>query len=178
MIKQKVLLHICCAPCSAGAVKELADDFDISFYWYNPNIYDEPEYNNRKNSAAKYASFLGFEFFEEEDFLYDWKEWKNKSLLKCENCYALRLEKAASFAKKNNFAFFSTSLLSSPYQNHDLIKKYAFDFAAQYGTGFLYRDFRPYFYEGKNILKKEGYYIQKYCGCFKSYEERFLNAKK
>lgn len=176
-MKKKLLLHLCCAPCSASCVEFLHEDFDISFYWYNPNIYDEQEYEKRRESVVKYAQELGFSFYEEE-LLYDYEKWRAKSSEICENCYRIRLEKAALFAKNNNFDFFSTSLLSSPYQKHDLIKEISEGISKIHGVGFLYRDFRPKFYEGKNSLRKKGYYIQKYCACRKSYNERFPADKK
>ena len=164
----KLLLHICCAPCSASAVAALKDDFDISFYWHNPNIYDEEEYVKRKEAAVKYAAALGFKFFEEKDFSYDYSSWKSKSNELCSLCYEIRLEKAAIFAKNNGFDYFSTSLLSSPYQKHDLIKETAEKISTVPGVKFLYKDFRPGFYDGKNLLKRQGYYTQKYCACEKS----------
>ncbi|MCA6071550.1 MAG: epoxyqueuosine reductase QueH [Endomicrobium sp.] len=173
--KKKVLLHVCCAPCSASAVKMLNVEYEISFYWYNPNIYNEQEYKNRKGSAIRYAKELNISFREEEDFLYNYKNWKNKSLEQCRLCYTFRLEKTVIFAKQNNFDFFTTSLLSSPYQKHDLIKQIANDLADKYKINFLYCDFRPGFYEVKNLLKQKGYYMQKYCACNKSYREMFDN---
>jgi len=151
----------------------LRSDFDISFYWYNPNIWDAQEYDKRKESAARFAAELGVPFFEEEDFAYDYATWKEKSSELCENCYKIRLEKAAAYAKKNNFDAFSTSLLSSPYQKHELVKKISEELSASYGVDFVYKDFRPKYYEGKNSLRLKGYYLQKYCGCEKSYKERF-----
>ena len=169
----KLLLHICCAPCSASAVKMLGEEFDVSFYWYNPNIYDEEEYEKRRSSAERYATELNVSFFEEKDFFYDYDGWKSESFEQCENCYKLRMDKAASFAKNNGFDFFSTSLLSSPYQKHDLIKEIAAESSEKYRAAFLYKDFRTAFYEGKNSLRQSGYYIQKYCGCEKSQKERY-----
>lgn len=177
-MKEKILLHICCAPCSVSAVETLKKDFDISFYWYNPNIFDNEEYINRKDSAVKYAKSLGIDFFEEEDFTYDYNAWKSKSLEICENCYDIRLGKLVSFAKSKGFKFFSTSLLSSPYQKHDIIKGIAKKYADSNSINFVYHDFRDKFYEGKNSLRREGYYIQKYCGCNKSYKERFKKNEK
>ncbi|MCL2390186.1 MAG: epoxyqueuosine reductase QueH [Endomicrobia bacterium] len=171
-MKNKLLLHICCAPCSASAVKMLREDFDISFFWHNPNIYNKDEYEKRKEAAVRYAAGLNIPFFEEKDFSYDYDIWKSESFEQCGGCYMLRMDKAASFAKNNGFDFFSTSLLSSPYQKHDLIKKIAEEMSEKYSTGFLYKDFRTGFYEGKNSLRKAGYYIQKHCGCAKSLKER------
>ncbi|MDR3256174.1 MAG: epoxyqueuosine reductase QueH [Endomicrobium sp.] len=175
---KKVLLHICCAPCSASAVKMISNEYNISFYWYNPNIYDVQEYKNRKDAAIKYAKELNISFFDEKEFSYNYDDWKNKTSEMCNFCYMSRLEKIAVYAQQNKFDYFSTSLLSSPYQKHDLIKQIAGDLADKYKTAFLYIDFRTGFYEGKNSLRKKGYYMQKYCGCNKSLNERLSLHKK
>ncbi|MDR1195867.1 MAG: epoxyqueuosine reductase QueH [Endomicrobium sp.] len=172
-MKRGLLLHICCAPCSASAVKMLQDDYEISFYWHNPNIYDKEEYYKRKDAAQKYAQTLGIKFFEEEGFVYDYDNWLSNGGENCGFCYDIRLEKAAEFAKNNNFEIFTTSLLSSPYQKHDLVAQTGREKAEKNKVDFLYVDFRPAFYDGKNSLRRQGYYIQKYCGCAKSYNERF-----
>jgi predicted adenine nucleotide alpha hydrolase (AANH) superfamily ATPase len=88
----------------------------------------------------------------------------------------LRLEKTASFAAVNGYDAFSTTLLISPYQNHDFLKLNGEKLAAQYGVSFLYRDFRPRFREGQRLAKEREYYMQKYCGCIFSEEDRY--AKK
>jgi predicted adenine nucleotide alpha hydrolase (AANH) superfamily ATPase len=176
--KKKVLLHICCAPCSASATKILRREYSsVSFYWYNPNIYSVQEYENRKNAAIKYSQELSIPFYEEKNFSYNYHNWKSKSFEKCSLCYTMRLGKTAIFARQNKFNFFSTSLLSSPYQKHDLIKQIASSFAYDYKIEFLYRDFRPDFYSGKNSLRRKGYYIQKYCGCNKSYEDSYYRHR-
>ena len=171
-MRNKLLLHICCAPCSASAVKMLKEEFDISFFWHNPNIYNKDEYEKRKEAAVRYAAELNIPFFEEQSFSYNYGIWKSGSFEQCGGCYMLRMDKAVFFAKNNGFDFFSTSLLSSPYQKHDLIKEIAGELSEKYSVGFLYKDFRTGFYEGKNSLRKDGYYIQKYCGCAKSLGER------
>jgi len=94
--------------------------------------------------------------------------------LRCAYCYRLRLEKAASYAAENAFDAFSTTLLISPYQKHELIKQTGGELAAAYGIEFLYRDFRPLFREGQKQARAAGYYMQKYCGCIYSEEERYL----
>jgi len=171
--EKKVLLHICCAPCSASAIKILCEEYSVSFYWHNPNIYEAQEYENRRNAAVKYSQELSIPFYEEKNFSYSYHNWKSKSFEKCDFCYTMRLEKAVMFARQNKFDFFSTSLLSSPHQKHDLIKQIAADLVYEYKIEFLYRDFRLGFYDGKNSLRRKGYYIQQYCGCNKSYSERF-----
>lgn len=172
-LKPKILLHICCASCSASSVKMLKDNYDIAFYWYNPNIWNFDEYEKRKDSAIRYARELNINFYEEKEFSYSYSNWKEQSLEICKNCYALRLKKTISFAKLKNFDFFSTSLLSSPYQKHDLIKQIAQELSLEYSVDFRYYDFRNFFYEGKNSLRHKDYYMQKYCACNKSFQERF-----
>ena len=89
-----------------------------------------------------------------------------------------RLEETARFAAENGYDSFSTTLLISPYQNHELIIKTAQAMAKKYHVTFLYRDFRPYFKEGQEKARDMGLYMQKYCGCVFSEEDRFLDRKK
>jgi predicted adenine nucleotide alpha hydrolase (AANH) superfamily ATPase len=149
---------------------------DVSLYFYNPNIWDFEEYSKRKSAAVKYAADLGLNFFEDESFVYDYESWRSLSLESCQNCYSLRLKKTAAFAKENGFDCFSTSLLSSPYQNASLIRESALEISKEIGIEFLEKDFKEFFYAAKNALRKEGFYIQKYCACAKSYRQRFGNA--
>jgi len=183
---KNLLLHICCAPCSASAIKYLQQElsfnildkqpFNLSFYWYNPNIWDFDEYNKRKEAAQKYAKECNIDFFEEKDFVYDYEIWKDKSAEHCENCYRLRLQKTSQFAKSNGFDSFSTSLLSSPYQKKALINQIGLELENIYGIKFINFDFQKFFYEGKNDLKRQGYYIQRYCACNKSFKDRFAQS--
>ena len=86
----------------------------------------------------------------------------------------MRLDKTAQKAKELGFDYFSTTLLISPYQNHEMIYEVAEDMAEKYGVKFLYKDFRPFFREGQKIAMELGMYMQKYCGCIFSEEERYL----
>ena len=90
----------------------------------------------------------------------------------------MRLFEAAQTAAKEGFDSFTSSLFISPYQNHELMKEVAQRAADQYGVSFLYRDFRPLFREGQEFARAEGFYMQKYCGCVFSEEERYLKPKK
>ena len=87
------------------------------------------------------------------------------------------MEQTARFAAEQGFDSFSTTLLISPYQNHELIKAVAEQAADKYGVSFLYRDFRPYFKEGQEQARENGFYMQKYCGCIFSEEERYRKQK-
>ena len=92
---------------------------------------------------------------------------------RCAHCYACRLEETARYAAGHGFTHFSTTLLVSPYQDHDGIRRTAEALAARYGVAFLYRDFRPGFRQGQSKARALGLYMQKYCGCVFSEEERY-----
>jgi predicted adenine nucleotide alpha hydrolase (AANH) superfamily ATPase len=100
-----------------------------------------------------------------------------EAAVRCGYCYRTRLEKTAAHAAQYGFDSFSTSLLVSPYQNHGLIRRAGEELAARYGVSFLYRDFRPRFREGQAKARALGLYMQKYCGCIFSEEERYVKKR-
>ena len=98
---------------------------------------------------------------------------------RCKNyCYPVRLEQTAKYAKENGYTHFSTTLLVSPYQNHEALIEVAEQMAKKYGVEFLYRDFRVGFREGQAKARELGLYMQKYCGCIFSEEDRYYNRIK
>ena len=97
---------------------------------------------------------------------------------RCVKCYEMRLFETAKTAKENGFDSFTSSLFISPYQNHELMRETAERAAMEYGVEFLYRDFREYFHAGQDKARELGFYMQKYCGCIFSEEERYIKAKK
>ena len=177
MIKMdKVLLHCCCAPCSVSCVEPLRKEgIEPVAFWYNPNIHPFKEYEARRDCLIEHSKNIGMELIVFED--YGLKEFvKNVSgniSSRCEYCYSHRLEKTAEFAAQNGYSAFSTTLLSSIYQNHEKIVELAEKFAQKYNVQFLYRDFRPNFREGNNKAREMELYMQKYCGCIFSEEDRF-----
>ena len=96
---------------------------------------------------------------------------------RCGICYAMRLETAAAYAAAHGFESFSTTLLVSPYQRHDLIRQIGESIGRKYGITFLYRDFRVRFHEGQQRAREAGLYLQKYCGCVFSEEERYVKHR-
>jgi tRNA A37 threonylcarbamoyladenosine dehydratase/predicted adenine nucleotide alpha hydrolase (AANH) superfamily ATPase len=96
---------------------------------------------------------------------------------RCQKCYSIRLQKTAFFAAQEGYSAFSTTLLISPYQDHEAIKRAGEEAALKYGIEFLYRDFRPFFREGQSAARAKNLYMQKYCGCIFSEEERYLNKR-
>ena len=92
---------------------------------------------------------------------------------RCTYCYEHRLEGTAPYAAEHGFSAFTSTLLASVYQNHDLIAAAAERFAKQYGVAFLYLDFRPNFRAGNQRARELGFYMQKYCGCVFSEQDRY-----
>ncbi len=171
----KLLLHICCAPCAVAIVDKLKKEpnIELSGFFYNPNIHPETEYNKRKEAVKIMADEFDISVtFQDENGLEYWKRNldKNKEL-RCRTCYSVRIDRIAKEAKEKGFDAFTTSLLISPYQDHELIRKIAEDTAKRYGLLFYYEDFRELFYKGKNISRGKGFYMQKFCGCMYSYSE-------
>ena len=88
------------------------------------------------------------------------------------------MERVAKYAKENGYDSFTTTLLVSPYQRHEELKKICEEMAEKYEVEFLYRDFRIGFREGQTIAREQGLYMQKYCGCIFSEEDRYCKRKR
>lgn len=175
------LLHICCAPCANMCIDTLrADGFAVTGFWYNPNIHPFTEYRSRRNCLREYAQTIDLQLIERNDYgLRPFvREVASDIEHRCVKCYEMRLYAAAQTAVENGFDSFTSSLFISPYQKHDLMREVAERAADEYGVQFLYRDFRPYFKEGQARARELGFYMQKYCGCVFSEEERYLKPNK
>ena len=175
----RVLLHCCCAPCSLSCIDPLrAEHIEPVAFWYNPNIHPWKEYEARRNCLAEYAPTIGMELLVKEE--YGLREFVRAVAGdidgRCRYCYESRMEETARFAAQHGFSAFTSTLLASPYQNHDAIAQAAQRFAEQYGVTFLYRDFRPNFRAGNQRARELGFYMQKYCGCVFSEEDRYRKA--
>jgi hypothetical protein len=173
----KLLLHICCGPCATyPATKLLEAGHEVKGYFYNPNIHPLTEYNLRLESAQKLLSHLNIpaavaEGYDIEDYF---RAVAFRESNRCAACYYLRLDKAAEFALTQNFNAFTTTLLVSPYQKHDLLKEIGQTVGLKRGIEFYYEDFRPGWNETRRVSREMGIYRQKYCGCIYSEKERFL----
>ena len=177
----KTLLHICCAPCANQPIEVLkADGFEVSGFWYNPNIHPFTEYRARRNCLRDYAAEIGLNLIEKNDYgLRPFVRSVAEDIAnRCGKCYEMRLFETAKQAKELGFDSFTSSLFISPYQNHELMREVAERAAHEYGVQFLYRDFRPYFRDGQTFAREHDFYIQKYCGCVFSEEERYLKKNK
>jgi hypothetical protein len=175
-LREKLLLHICCAPCAIMPISILKSEFDIVGLFYNPNIHPYKEYLDRLSSVKKLSEDFDIFIIYEK---YDYEEFLSELILnndiseptRCEICYRKRLEMTNNIAKKIGIRYVSTTLLYSIYQKHGLIKEIA-EYVIK-DAGFLYRDFRPYYREGVIKSKEMGYYRQKYCGCIFSNYDRY-----
>ncbi len=165
----KLLLHTCCAPCSVYCIKSLRNEgIEPTVYWFNPNIHPYMEYKARRDTLKEYTKSIGVNAIFDEN--YGLREFCKNVVDDLDNrcvkyCYRVRLEQTAKYAKENGYDTFSTTLLISPYQNHEALKKIGEEMAEKYGLIFLYRDFRPGFREGQAEARELGLYMQKYCGC-------------
>lgn len=172
----KLLLHICCAPCSVMCIEKLREEnIDITGFWYNPNIHPYTEYKARRDCLSEYSKVINLDviYMEEYGLRNFTKNVINNLDNRCTYCYTIRLDETAKYAKENGYDAFCTTLLISPYQNHQKIIEIGNKIADKYGIKFYYYDFRPYFREGQNKAREMSFYMQKYCGCIFSEEERY-----
>ncbi|HHV29242.1 MAG TPA: epoxyqueuosine reductase QueH [Clostridium sp.] len=169
----RLLLHICCGPCAVYPVSVLEEEgIDFEGLFYNPNIHPLDEFVRRKENVKKFAEIKKIPVEYMDDFQQEmWEKIGEDNENRCNMCYTLRIDKVAQFAKENGFDAFTTTLLVSPYQKHELIVELAKKAAEKYGTEFYYKDFRPGFRQGQQQAKELGLYRQKYCGCIISYGE-------
>ncbi len=170
----KLLMHMCCAPCSVYPVELLrGEGVEPEGLFYNPNIHPRDEYEHRRETVIQYAGLSGLRVTYLDGFMQEaWERFTGPEESRCEMCYALRMDRAAAFAKEHGFDAFTTSLLVSPYQKHELIETVARQAALRHGVRFYYRDFREGFRLGQQRAKELGLYRQKYCGCIVSLGER------
>jgi hypothetical protein len=173
----KVLLHCCCGPCAVYPVDALrAEGHDLAMFFDNPNIHPYQEYERRLTAAKTLAERRGVPLLVEGG--YDVTAWLRKVVFReadrCRICYHDRLTAAARAAKSRGFDAFTSSLLYSKRQNHELCRELAEAAAEEAGTSFLYRDFRAGWKAGIALAKEMGLYRQHYCGCVYSEQERWL----
>jgi len=176
----KLLLHLCCAPCTIYPLEILRKEAgQVKGVFFNPNIHPYLEYKKRLDTVREYAAREGLEVAVAEGYPIEEFLLKTAALGKdrCSYCYEVRLRHTAEQARKGLFDAFTTTLLYSRYQKHDLIRATAEDAAREFNIPFYYRDFREGWDEGVRLSKEMGLYRQKYCGCIYSEKERFYKGK-
>lgn len=180
-MKADLLVHICCAPCSIAVLADLQEaGYKFDGVWYNPNIHPFTEYKKRKITLIEYVNKIGLNLqlidcYGLREFIDEIYPNYND---RCRYCYRMRLERTAEFAKENGYKSFTTTLTVSPYQNHEIIREEGERAAEKYGVTFIYRDFRPLFRSGQTAARSAEMYMQSYCGCIFSEEERYHKRAK
>lgn len=181
-VKPKLLLHACCGPCSSYVVEYLSKYFDISIYYYNPNTYPEAEFNRRLDELNKFINSFNSdvkvieESYNPIEFYSSIKgvEHLGEKSRRCYNCYKLRMNKAALYAKNNDFDYFTTTLSISPHKNANWINEIGQKLENKIGIKYLYSNFKKKdgYKRSLELSKIYNLYRQEYCGCVYSKEER------
>ena len=183
---KKILIHVCCGPCGIYPIEVLGEQFEVTAFYFNPNIHPENEYKNRLKAFQKYLdkykiNYLIGEYNPQDYFDTVEDVTKNKGE-RCPLCYELRLDKTAQTAREKGYDAFTSTLLISPHQDIDLVRTLGENLGEKNKVEFFdgqiagdkkkYKGFRPGFTEGRKKAKKEALYAQTYCGCL--YSQRGL----
>lgn len=176
-VKQKILLHICCANCALYPIKILREEgYDVTGFWYNPNIHPYQEYKKRLEAVKEMSERLSLEMIYRDS--YDLEYFLRKVVFREDErhkfCYGMRLKASAEEAIKRGFKNITSSLLYSRYQDFDGIVEIGEVIAKGYGINFYVKDFREGWDEGRKTSIEMGLYRQRYCGCIYSEKERYL----
>jgi len=188
-IRPSLLLHSCCAPCSSYVIEYLSGYFDITVFFYNPNIHPveeyEKRYNEQKNFIESFPSsapvlfegcpYSAHEFFEMAKGL----EYEPERGRRCTLCFELRLEKTAKFAAKKGFDFYTTTLTISPHKDAGLLNLIGERMGEKHGIEFLNSDFKKNngYKRSSDLSREYGLYRQDYCGCVFSKMERMQKGE-
>lgn len=173
--KPSLLLHSCCAPCSSYVLEYLSRYFNITVFYYNPNIYPEDEFYKRQQEQINLIKQMGLDIkvvehnHNCEEFYNEVKGLENEKEggARCIKCFRLRLEKTCIYAKENNFDYFTTTLSISPLKNAESLNSIGDDLSKEYGINYLYSDFKKNngYKRSCELSNEYGIYRQNYCGC-------------
>jgi predicted adenine nucleotide alpha hydrolase (AANH) superfamily ATPase len=173
--KERLLLHVCCAPCSSAVLERLAPYFLTSVYFYNPNMDNIEEFTHRALEEQRFIKQSGLAEetiivpYRHEEYIEKISGLENEleGGRRCERCFRLRLENTAKYAREHNFSWFTTTLTISPYKNAPLLNKIGVEIAEKYGINYLESDFkkRSGYLRSIELSKQYGLYRQNYCGC-------------
>jgi predicted adenine nucleotide alpha hydrolase (AANH) superfamily ATPase len=178
--KKKLLLHVCCAPDASVVLERLAPEFEITIFFYNPNIHPAKEYSLRLAEMEALAQQLGFSVLPAD---YDADVWFQLTTgmekmpeggERCAVCFELRLKKTAEAARQHGFDLFTTVLSVSPHKNANLINQIGVQIAQQCGLEFMPANFKKQngFLRSLELSRQYNLYRQDYCGCVYSQLER------
>jgi len=176
-LNPKLLLHACCAPCSSYVIEYLREYFDITVYFFNPNIYPEQEYFRRLEEIKLFLINFGkdqkieliYDEYKPAEYITCVKglESEKEGGIRCDRCFDLRLSKTAGKAKDMHFDYFTTTLTVSPHKNAEAINSIGIDLSKKYDIKYLVSDFKKKsgFKRSLELSTEYGLYRQNYCGC-------------
>lgn len=173
--REKLLLHVCCAPCASYCLEYLTQCFDVTVYFYNPNITDESEYRLRLDTLYRLLEARGDDLpcidggYDPGAFMHAVRGFEDapEGGARCDICFALRLDATARYAAEHGFDCFTTSLSISPHKDAEALYRIATAAAEKYGIRTLPVDFKKHGgYQISCVLSRElGLYRQNFCGC-------------
>ena len=181
--RPRLLLHVCCAPCSSGCLEELCAHFDVTCFYYNPNISPKEEFDRRASELERLTQEMPLKGSPKVEIgTYDPEKFDQiaRGLEKvpeggerCFACYRLRLEEAARRAREGAYDYFTTTLSISPLKNADKLNAIGGELAETYGVPYLFSDFKKAdgYLRSIRLSKEYQLYRQDYCGCIYSKEE-------
>lgn len=171
-----MLLHSCCGPCSTSVIDRLKEEYDLTIFYYNPNIYPREEYQKRLAEQQKYVSLIGLDIVVVDGKYDDNADFENHCVglenekeggARCSVCFAYRLDKTAQYAKQNGYDIFATTLTVSPHKNAKVINDIGLKIAQKYNIEYLVADFKKQdgYLKSIRLSQKYSLYRQNYCGC-------------
>ena len=181
---EKLLLHACCAPCSSAVLERLSNKFEITIFYYNPNITSHDEYLKRIEEIKKLISIVKPKYkitliegnYDKDKFINISKGLENEPERgkRCFKCYELRLEETAKIAEELNYNYFATTLTLSPHKNANWINEIGENLNNKYNSTYLYSDFKKKngYKRSIELSKEYNLYRQDYCGCIYSLRDR------
>jgi predicted adenine nucleotide alpha hydrolase (AANH) superfamily ATPase len=172
----RILLHMCCGPCAIYPLEQLRlQGHEVTGLFYNPNIHPFKEFRRRIDAVKQFSTETGCPI--EIDEHYGLTEYLRQVVFheqeRCPLCYDMRLVQTVQAAIGGNYDAFTTTLLYSKYQQHQLLIDRCNQLAEEHGTGFYYEDFRSGWQQGIDASIRMGLYRQPYCGCIYSEQERY-----
>ncbi|NLG51445.1 MAG: hypothetical protein GX552_15180 [Chloroflexi bacterium] len=170
---KRILLHICCGPCATYTVQRLRQEqWQVTGYWFNPNIHPFSEHERRRETLAQFAEQVQLPVLWEQGYAMPAflraVAGRERFRERCAICYRMRLESAAQAAAREGYDAFTTTLLISPYQDQRLIRAIGEELAQQHGVAFYFENFRQGFAEHHRLAEEYGLYKQRFCGCIYS----------
>ena len=179
--KERLLLHTCCASCSPYVIELLQREFEVTAFFYNPNIHPLKEHQRRAEEIQQFCKKVGIELIIGNYDLGQWfhltrgMEKEREGSKRCKLCYQMRLEKAARVAKKKGCSHFTTTLTVSPHKKSVVINQIGRELQKDYSVTFYEADFKKHdgFKKSCELSEEYGFYRQNYCGCV--YSQRDTN---